>query len=71
MADIIPITGEHQSVKSLLGSIMNDNELTTVIVYAFKENGACKFGHFEATVDQFALVSVAAAKIAQDSMFDE
>lgn len=70
-AQIIPIKGEHQSAKSLLAEVMSDDTVTSIVGYAFDDQGNCRPFCFGIGIDQISMVSVHAAKWAMEAMDEE
>lgn len=46
MSKIVPLHGKHQSVKSLLAEMMGDDEITSVVIMGFTDDGNTKFAHY-------------------------
>lgn len=55
---IVPLGGKHRSARSLLAEIMNDEDVETVVVYAFSKDGLLKCAQFGMTVRNMAWAAV-------------
>lgn len=67
-SNIIPITGKHLSLFSLLSQIMGDKTQKTGIIFSFDDEGTMSFGHFGMTRAQTCMAAICAQDIAMNTM---
>lgn len=68
MSVIVPLGGKHRSVKSLLAELMNDEDITKLVIVTMDKEGNTGKAHFEMTRAELTYAAQLINRIAFDEL---